>query len=379
MPTPLAGNEKTAAVPPEANEIEVSLFGPGYGECVVLHIGSGRWIIVDSCIDAISGRSQALLYLESIGVQPERDVVLILSSHWHDDHIRGLADTVETCRKARFVCSDAIQGKHFLTITELKKGLPPSRHGSGVDEFRRIFSILRNRGQSPMLASENKLLLTGSVKLWSLSPSAAASLNFREHIVEFLRTEAGIGQSISEPSENSASVVLWLETASRHVLLGGDLERGKDDDNGWRRILFLQERSLAKADVFKVPHHGAENACHPGVWTKMVTPEPIALLTPWELAGNFLPRKDDANRILRHSKEAYITACQPSVQRRLKRHPPVERMIRQFTRNFHQVVCRPGHVRVRWGSGDANQKPAVELFRGACHLRKYRTASGALH
>ena len=38
-------------MPPGKNEFEITLFGPGYGESVVLHVGSGAWIVVDSCID----------------------------------------------------------------------------------------------------------------------------------------------------------------------------------------------------------------------------------------------------------------------------------------------------------------------------------------
>ena len=30
---------------PSEDEVEVTLFGKGSGECVVLHLGSGRWTI----------------------------------------------------------------------------------------------------------------------------------------------------------------------------------------------------------------------------------------------------------------------------------------------------------------------------------------------
>jgi hypothetical protein len=37
--------------PPEADEIEVSVFGPGFGESIVAHLTRGAWITVDSCLD----------------------------------------------------------------------------------------------------------------------------------------------------------------------------------------------------------------------------------------------------------------------------------------------------------------------------------------
>ena len=76
--------------PPEKSEFEITFLGPGYGESIVLHVGSGIWVVVDSCIDS-DGTSSALNYLESIGLNPSRDVALIVATHWHDDHIRGMS------------------------------------------------------------------------------------------------------------------------------------------------------------------------------------------------------------------------------------------------------------------------------------------------
>ena len=33
--------------PPAPDELEVSLFGRGVGECAVVHLGSGEWLVVD--------------------------------------------------------------------------------------------------------------------------------------------------------------------------------------------------------------------------------------------------------------------------------------------------------------------------------------------
>ena len=66
----------TAAETPSArDEIELTLFGPGYGESVVLHIGDGA--VVDSCIDK-DGRPSALSYLENL--DPAEVVVLVAAT-----------------------------------------------------------------------------------------------------------------------------------------------------------------------------------------------------------------------------------------------------------------------------------------------------------
>ena len=46
------------------------MFGPGFGECIALHLGGGNWAIVDSCLDATSKQPTSLHYLTSIGANP---------------------------------------------------------------------------------------------------------------------------------------------------------------------------------------------------------------------------------------------------------------------------------------------------------------------
>src|SRR6516164_161156 len=33
--------------PPRPDQVEISVFGPSYGECIVAHLGHGNWIVVD--------------------------------------------------------------------------------------------------------------------------------------------------------------------------------------------------------------------------------------------------------------------------------------------------------------------------------------------
>ncbi|MDE0179372.1 MAG: hypothetical protein OXP36_12355, partial [Gammaproteobacteria bacterium] len=60
------------AKPPRDDEFELTLIGPGYGESVVMHIGGGSWVLVDSC-----GRADApaaLDYLAKLGIDPAKAV-----------------------------------------------------------------------------------------------------------------------------------------------------------------------------------------------------------------------------------------------------------------------------------------------------------------
>jgi glyoxylase-like metal-dependent hydrolase (beta-lactamase superfamily II) len=104
--------------PPDPSELELSVFGPGKGECLVVHLGSGEWMIVDSCLNEQGTKPIALEYLESLGVDASKQVKLVLVTHWHDDHIRGVGDIVREASAARFACSAAVKTPAFFSLLD---------------------------------------------------------------------------------------------------------------------------------------------------------------------------------------------------------------------------------------------------------------------
>ena len=134
--------------PPGPNEIELTLTGPGYGECLISHIGNGDWIIIDSCLDK-QKLPAALSYLRSLGVDPAKNVRLVVATHWHDDHIRGMGDLVETCVEANFWCSAALCEEEFLAMVGAVSKRPMSRIKSGMQELYKVFTLLYERASHP--------------------------------------------------------------------------------------------------------------------------------------------------------------------------------------------------------------------------------------
>ena len=53
--------------PPAEGEFEFTLFGPGYGESIVPHVGDGHWVLVDSCVNR-EGVPQPLHYLQLVSI-----------------------------------------------------------------------------------------------------------------------------------------------------------------------------------------------------------------------------------------------------------------------------------------------------------------------
>jgi len=93
------------AVSPRNEEVEISLFGPGFGECVVAHLGESQWIVVDSCINSDTRSPVASDYFGKLGVIPATDVQAVIATHWHDDHMGGLAELFAACHRGKNICA----------------------------------------------------------------------------------------------------------------------------------------------------------------------------------------------------------------------------------------------------------------------------------
>ena len=180
----------------------------------------------------------------------------------------------------------ALEGRHYASFS------------SGSKELYRVFSILRS---TPTMAVANRRIFAmGSCYISALSPADDAYLYFLRTIDRLIPSEGRAETRIRSLSPNDVSVVLQVEVNDIAVLLGSDLDR-----HGWLKILHDRTRPRGTASVFKVPHHGSESADEPRVWRELLTPDPVALLTPWQRAGRTLPSNRDVQRILGRTSRAY--------------------------------------------------------------------------
>lgn len=352
--------------PPGKGEFELTLLGPGYGESIALHVGDGAWVLVDSCIDA-AGTPRALQYLESIDVDPSRAVILVVATHWHDDHIRGMAQLVETCDEAVFCCAGALCREEFLAAADALERRHLSVAGSGVREIHGVFSRLVQAVRKPTLAvADRRVLVQGGCEVWSLSPDDALFLDFLRSLERLFPGEGQGKTRIPALSPNEVAVALWIGVADVAVLLGSDLEK-----RGWTGVLQSRSRPAGRASVFKVPHHGSENAHEKGVWERILIPDPHAVLTPWHRGRGSLPSQSDVQRILSYTTNAYATArIDRSGSARTGRDRTVERTIRESGVKLRPVGASSGALRLRRPLGSG--KPwAVEKFGSACRLEDF--------
>lgn len=367
----------------KADQVEVTLLGPGYGECVVIHLGSSHWLVIDSCLDSDTSRPAALSYLESIGVNPEKEIKLVLATHWHDDHICGMGELVSRCDGAKFCCSSALGKEEFLKMVRQYEAGSVIKGGSGVREINKVTATLVDQGRHPVRAVANRtvyhlkateLAHGRACSVWTLSPSDA---QFEKFLYEIAALVPEVGQTKRRcvaQLPNSLSVVTWVQIGDLAVLLGGDLEETGDDATGWSVIVASTERPGGRAMIFKMPHHGSENAHNDGVWAKMLEEQTFAILAPWNRGRTKRPSTGDVDRILGFTDQAFSTARLKlaPVQKRPK---PVEKTLKESGINIRAVEPRTGILRLRNGGSNNFGTWKLELLRGACHLSEVHDAA----
>lgn len=350
---------------PALSEIEISLFGPGYGEAAVVHLGDNEWLTIDSCINSRTGEVVPVEYLSGLGVELERDVKHIVASHWHDDHVRGLSQLVAACPGARFWCAHAMTNSEFLKYVALHASASTGPATKGTSEIFNVFRLLKERGRRRDIIAPNVMLHQNPHSaVFALSPSAA-------RFDDFLAALAKKMPSVKEPQRrarkltpNHLAVAMWLPLACDGVLLGADVEEARV--HGWSLILEEQTCIHALASVFKIPHHGSENAHHQRVWEELCDAKVLGVLAPYVLAATQLPKRSDVERIMALTEQAYATA---SLGARAPRRypPPVEKEFKDHRIRLRAAQPPTGHVRLRRIEG-GSEPWRVELRSSAVPL-----------
>lgn len=366
------------ALPPKSDQIEISVFGPGYGECIVVHVGDGIWFIVDCCIEKTISAPKPIEYLKSIGFDPAQAVKLVAATHWHDDHVAGLSKTLNDCGSAIFSCPVALSSKEFLKLCELYREAPVCNR-PGTEEMRKSLSIAAHRSKEvgkPMLkfAKADSMILNmpdKGVSVYGLSPSDEMVRRCNEYMVrEYVKATDNSNSllRILSSSPNDTASALKLTIRGRSILLGSDVEEQNDPLVGWSAILIAHNNDEVYT-TFKVAHHGSKNGHHDQVWAEMLSTNPLSLITPFRNGRHRLPTDVDRARILSLTNQAYISSHpERLIKPNVKRVGKIESLIEKATKQRQLAIGPVGHIRWRASLADPSDAGVVELFDGALPL-----------
>jgi len=359
---------------PKADDFELTIFGPGVGECILMHLGDGRWFVIDSCRFPRSKTPAALAYLEKLKIDPSLAIQYILATHWHDDHVKGLADIVRRCPQATFAMSAALEHEQFFQLVyEADESNKLVEASSTASEFADILDHFAEVGReivSPdIFASEGTILYLGgmdeSIRIQALSPSSAAITSCKTDVVAKLMTNSPT-RCFRRFDPNDLSVAVQVSTPVFDLLLKADLENSDSEHLGWQAVLSSKVRTKRTSQVVKVGHHGSVNAHNQDVWNSMLDRNPIAVITPYSRLAKPLPREQDVQRIKTFTNELYATTWPPS--NRPPRRRGVDSDVKSATKVRRALHRDPGFVRVRFSLSETLSMPTIERYGSAKQL-----------
>ncbi len=316
---------------------------------MAVHLPGGRWILVDSCPNS-AGEPANLAYLKGLGVDTNTDVSLVVASHWHLDHVQGMAEIVQECRGAEPCISAALHTRELLAYAGAVQYLGDAAPRA-VAELRRLANEVaaENPTRFLTLAQARMTLLevehagvTSSVVALSPSPasvSAAVSHLARSTLVPDREVD------VPRPDHNAAAVVLLVRSGKVGVLLASDLERESDPKRGWEAAVEATGIGDYRCQVLKVPHHGSVNGDTEVMWRRLLRRRPIGLLTHFHNGSVHLPDPAQLQTLATRFSGLFSTSGPAWVPSRLTATDAAELLV--SGRPIRWASPGLGHVRAR--------------------------------
>lgn len=306
--------------------------GGGYGESVIVQLGTDNWIVIDSCTNPYTKKSLPLEYFEDNNIDLDK-VKLIIASHWHDDHIKGLDQVLYNCRNAIFAFTATTEFKKFTQFLSLDNIVcEGTDKPSATKMLNNCLKIARDRKSKVKDITQDKTLFSVcgtrlNASIFSLSPSETVFKEFATAIGQMIESVGDNSFRRPKITPNDQSVVVLVSVNGHSALLGADLETSVDSQKGW--VCILDECECIKnhtPSVFKIPHHGSVTAYEPRVWNELLINKPICQITPFSKGSKYLPEKSMLLEMLDKTDDLYLTSYSKPKKPK-KRDKKIERNI----------------------------------------------------
>lgn len=283
-----------------------------------------------------------------------QQVVGILITHWHSDHIEGASALLKACQNAKFYCSIALLKREAFQLAALYKKDMFADTDKDIREFREIIEFLsetkdRNRfapvkNRHTFFDYRNML----PTRLVALSPSDVAVTQSIASLTQLAEKQGKRRtRNVVPTSENLNAVALHFSFGNFSVLLGSDLEETGNPQTGWSAIFkdqIINELSLPVASLFKVSHHGSKTGYHDKIWQELLIESPLSMTTPYTRSS--LPTANNINKLQKLSSHFLITR-DPQANKRIKRENMVERELRSIAKDRKTISEKMGHIQLR--------------------------------
>jgi hypothetical protein len=246
----------------DPDHLIVLTFGPGVGELILLRVPPDVWMVVDGC------SAGTIDYATAVLARYQARPRLVLLTHPHNDHSRGLANVIEA----------ATPREHQDTWPRIGMVLPPGNDGAaraagfvGGATLKAISAITSRWSAFPACRWD--------VNVGDVEPLGDATLHVLSPPADLRAQKLELWKTREQFDKNVIATALLLSWRGRRVLLGSDLVEHPGD--GWSHCLVL-DPELGDHDLFKVPHHGADDALHDDVLRPRArVSTPLRTITPY--------------------------------------------------------------------------------------------------
>jgi glyoxylase-like metal-dependent hydrolase (beta-lactamase superfamily II) len=283
------------------------VFGPGFGEFVVVHVPPDGWLAIDGCV--ANKESWPQRFFEDLDFIPTH----VLLTHPHQDHAAGIVELIDDAT------GDELSTWPRLGVLEpyvATPAVPDVELGFHGQDANGVLTAMRTRWTRRPACK------------WSLTVGSREQIGTGKALV--LSPEPGPGSR--DPNERATALELvWQNT---RLVIGADLV--ETPGHGWSRALHRRPQAR-QYHALKVPHHGSPAALHvPLLQRQEGEDEAAYVLTPYS-KGHKLPDFGETGGIatlLRHSGEVLMTGL-PEKYALQSRRP------RQWTRAELETAKRP--------------------------------------
>jgi hypothetical protein len=279
------------------------VYGPGFGETIVVREPQGIWVVIDGCL--LRGRSPAADLLR----RHEASWSCVILTHPHEDHVLGLPEVLECPGEGPIGCVAPRAGdpRGWTRSTDPERHL---RQGTMEQVLAMILERWRLRPSCRWELQRGQVRELGELALSVLHPPAKREI--------FLS---------GDPNRLSSALLLcWHDV---RLLLGADTVAVDWEEIGQGDL------DVARHHACKVPHHGALGAAH-DAWGEGCSSR-AWIVTPFN-RGRKLPSFEDEGGLawaLRRVDRVHLTGL--PVKARLQGKIPLETTRERLRRGAHGV------------------------------------------
>lgn len=276
-----------------ADDLNVFVIGPGYGESIVIDLPGPGWLVIDG-----AGRRGEFPVHELLEAHLQADFVdAMLLTHPHRDHYLGMRELIDHPtlgpRIRRIGCVKAL----VEDDRDTRAASPIVDTGAARTLLERIVSfwaVDRSR-RCIELVSGPLALQSNRVQARILGPTQVE--------VDAFLHPAGRRSRLRQHA-NDISVVLELRYGDGRFLFTGDLSQPRWD------ALLEREPGLNEHELLKLPHHGSRGAHAHALLRPREHGPRTWVLTPFNRGGQVSrpPTQSGMRHLLEHESPLHLTS-----------------------------------------------------------------------